>query len=170
MLSGKIQPDSNLSKSRLRSPRAGGLFWQTDISPWFSNRAGLSAGLTSLMYIDMFSPDASTAARLSTFAQSQLDYVRCALPLACCCIDRQQPLACSEVTCRDTLAYICDAGCASSAAIEYVLAMLLSSAASGAGAGQQPELCVVRAGLRRAQPCYRAAPPLQHRLPGAHVF
>ncbi|KAK9822989.1 hypothetical protein WJX81_001643 [Elliptochloris bilobata] len=57
----------------LRGP--GGLFWQTDISPWFSNRAGLSAGLTSLMYIDMFSPDASTAKFLSTFAQSQLDYV-----------------------------------------------------------------------------------------------
>lgn len=32
------------------------------------------------MYIDMFSPDASTAAWLSTFAQSQLDYVRYALP------------------------------------------------------------------------------------------
>lgn len=64
--------------------RAGGLFWQTDISPWFSNRAGLSAGLTSLMYIDMFSPDASTSAWLSTFAQSQLDYVRCALPLHAC--------------------------------------------------------------------------------------
>ena len=66
----------------------GGLFWQTDISPWFSNRAGLSAGLTSLMYIDMFSPDATTAAWLSTFAQSQLDYVRNAP--GCCCIDGKQ--------------------------------------------------------------------------------
>ena len=83
MHSDKGQPDTNLKTTQpgCAPGRAGGLFWQTDISPWFSNRAGLSAGLTSLMYIDMFSPDASTAARLSTFAQSQLDYVRWALTL-----------------------------------------------------------------------------------------
>ncbi len=82
--------------------RAGGLFWQTDISPWFSNRAGLSAGLTSLMYIDMFSPDASTAAQLTTFAQSQLDYVRphsfpARAPLSCSVVMPNRYAVCSTV-------------------------------------------------------------------------
>ncbi|KAK9841861.1 hypothetical protein WJX81_007858 [Elliptochloris bilobata] len=53
---------------------AAGLFWQNDISPWFSVRAGLSAAFTSLLYVDSGLADAGTAAQLEAFAKTQLDY------------------------------------------------------------------------------------------------
>ena len=77
---------------------------------------------------------------------------------ACCCFDRSS----SWPAMRSIHRHL----------IVIMLAMFLCSGsdASGAGAGQQPKLCVVRAGLRRAQPCHRAAPPLQHRLSGERIF
>ena len=57
------------------SGRAAGLFWQTDISPWFSVRAALSAAFTSLLYVDSGLADPGTAAQLEAFAKTQLDYV-----------------------------------------------------------------------------------------------
>ena len=53
----------------------GGLFWVTDISAWFSNRAGISAAFMAFVYIDFFSPDATLAAQLEAFAAKQLNYV-----------------------------------------------------------------------------------------------
>ena len=58
---------------------AAGLFWQNDISPWFSVRAALSAAFTSLMYVDSGLADAGTAQQLEAFALTQLNYAMGAL-------------------------------------------------------------------------------------------
>ena len=61
---------------------AAGLFWQNDISPWFSVRAALSAAFTSLMYVDSGLADAGTAQQLEAFALTQLNYAMGA-PFCC---------------------------------------------------------------------------------------
>jgi len=151
------QPPARL---RLRARAAGGLFWQTDISPWFSNRAGLSAGLTSLMYVDMFQPDAGTAAQLTAFAQSQLDYVRPGRP--------RRPRAARLISLRPWRRVAWLHRTAAFSCVNRALHTALQRVAR-AGAGQQPQLRVVRARMRRAHARVRSAPPLQHELSGGQT-